>query len=207
MPGTAFQLIVLLFSVVIHEVAHGVVALRLGDETAKREGRLTLNPLKHLDLFGSVLLPLLLLVMRSPFLLGWAKPVPYNPRNLKNPRVGAGLIGIAGPASNLALAGTFALLIRALRGTALPNGPELTLLFAVIVWMNILLAFFNLVPIPPLDGSRILFALIGKRFPRLEGILTQYGFLLLVFFLFWGFGLLELLAGAVFRFFVGAAAP
>src|SRR3989338_4079103 len=102
-----FQIIVLFFSVVIHEVSHGVVALMLGDKTAKDAGRLTLNPLKHIDPFGSVLLPVLLLIAQSPILFAWAKPVPYNPYNLKNPKSGAALIAAAGPLSNIILAVIF----------------------------------------------------------------------------------------------------
>src|SRR3990167_5811299 len=106
-----FQLIVLLFSIIIHEVSHGVMANKLGDPTAKNAGRLTLNPLKHLDFFGSFLLPFLLFMAKSPVLFGWAKPVPFNPANLRNPKRDSGFIGLAGPLSNLSMAIIFSLVL------------------------------------------------------------------------------------------------
>ena len=119
----AFQLVVLIFSVMVHEIAHGAVAYYLGDDTAYRMGRLTLNPLKHLDPFGSIILPAILsiplLFGARPIIVGWAKPVPYNPHNLKNPRSGAGIIALAGPASNIILAIVFAILLRLAGGEAL----------------------------------------------------------------------------------------
>lgn len=154
-----FQLAVLIFSVMIHEVSHGYVAERLGDPTARLAGRLTLNPLKHLDPFGSVILPLLLsipaLFGQPAFIIGWAKPVPYNPYNLKNPERGGALIAAAGPLSNIFLAAIFGLFIRFLGISNYSNGNLIGLL-SVIVSLNLLLAFFNLIPIPPIDGSKIL---------------------------------------------------
>jgi len=176
-----FQLAVLIFSVIIHEIAHGAVALRLGDTTAKDAGRLTLNPLKHLDPIGSFLLPLFLFYLGGP-VFGWAKPVPYNPLNLKNPKTGAGLIGAAGPLSNLFLALVFGVSIRILTSVTIP-GPisAFVILFQIIVLINIALAIFNLIPIPPLDGSNILFALLPDRLYELRGFLMRYGFYILLF--------------------------
>src|SRR3989344_2917234 len=147
---TLFFLIVLIFSVVIHEVSHGYVADKMGDPTARLAGRLTLNPISHLDPIGSFLVPLLSYTFGG-FVFGWAKPVPYNPFALKNPKVAAGKIAAAGPLSNFTLALVFGLLIR-LAGT--PFGTVLlpvASFFVIIVTVNIMLGVFNLVPIPPLD--------------------------------------------------------
>ncbi|OGG40805.1 hypothetical protein A3A21_01065 [Candidatus Jorgensenbacteria bacterium RIFCSPLOWO2_01_FULL_45_25b] len=188
-----FIAIVFIFSVVIHEVSHGVVADKLGDPTARLLGRLTLNPLKHIDPFGSIILPALLIISRVGFVFGWAKPVPYNPYHLKKPERDAAIIAGAGPASNLLVALIFALIIWG--GTALlPNVPTLLSvlpLFALIVQINIVLAVFNLVPIPPLDGSKILFlGLRGRWGESVRRVLEQYGSILLIFFIFFGYGLI-----------------
>src|SRR3989344_7002554 len=149
-----FQLAVLLGSVIIHEVAHGAMALRLGDDTAKLAGRLTLNPIKHLDVVGSFLFPLFLYFAKFPFILGWAKPVPYNPTRLyRDLRYGPLKVALAGPASNI--------LVALIVGTILRLGSgffsqEVVNLIGFIVFLNILLAIFNLIPIPPLDGSKII---------------------------------------------------
>src|SRR3989344_2529066 len=148
-----FSIAVLIMSVVIHEVSHGYAALYLGDPTAKYAGRLTINPLKHLDPFGSVILPILLAITKAGFIIGWAKPVPYNPYNVRYGRWGEALVALAGPASNLLLAFLFGLVFR-LGGGFLPV-PFLSLAVSVIL-INVVLAVFNLVPIPPLDGSKLL---------------------------------------------------
>ena len=154
-----FQLAVLLFSVMIHEVSHGTAALRLGDTTAKDAGRLTLNPLKHLDVFGSIILPISLFILSGgSFILGWAKPVPFNPMNLKNPKRGAGMIAAFGPLSNFTIAIVFGIALRILFPfSEIAFIASLILLLNTIVVINILLGVFNLVPLPPLDGSNILF--------------------------------------------------
>lgn len=176
-----FSLIVLLFSVVIHEVAHGSVAYYLGDPTAKYAGRLTLNPLKHLDPFGSVILPLLLLIIRSPILFGYAKPVPINPYNFRDQKWGSLKVAIAGPAANFSIAIIFGLSIRFL------NLPEqLASFFLLITFYNILLGLFNLVPIPPLDGSWILFTFLPERWSNAKIFLQRYGFFILILFFFLG---------------------
>jgi len=187
-----FQLIVLIFSVMVHEIAHGAAALTLGDETAKRAGRLTLNPLKHLDPFGSVILPLLLALPvffgGSAVIFGWAKPVPYNPQNLKNPKLGGGLIAAAGPISNLFLAAIFGGFLRL--APTLGLGAPLADLLSVIVILNIVLAIFNLVPIPPLDGSKILAMFLPARYYHYYYWLEIYGLIILLFFIFFFFPLL-----------------
>lgn len=183
---TIFSLVILIFSVIIHELAHGSVAFSLGDVTAKYEGRLTLNPLKHLDPFGSVILPSLLFLAGSPVLVGWAKPVPVNPYNYKDQKWGSLKVASAGPLSNLALALVFGLALRFLPIGLLDTIPAMALLFSFIVQINIMLAIFNLVPIPPLDGSWILFHFFPHSLEKVKIFLQQYGMYILIFLLFFG---------------------
>jgi Zn-dependent protease len=159
-----FGIMVLIFSIVLHEAAHGYMANWLGDPTARLQGRLTLNPVSHIDPIGSILLPGILLLTQSPMLIGYAKPVPYNPYNLRG-KYGEGLVAFAGPGTNILLALIFGLLIR-FGGASL--GPDLTNAFAIIVYVNMLLALFNLIPVPPLDGSKVLSTLLGMVSPALE---------------------------------------
>ncbi len=202
-----FQLLVLLFSVMVHEISHGAVALRLGDPTAKLAGRLTLNPLKHLDFFGSFLLPLSLYFLSGgAMVLGWAKPVPYNPLNLKNPRAGAGAIGAAGPLSNITIAIVFGLILRAITPWALAQGfAPLVLLLNIIVFVNVLLAIFNLVPIPPLDGANILFSLLPPGSREAQQFLFRYGFFILIFFIVSGFKFIMPFVYGLYRLIAGGA--
>ena len=185
---TIFSLLVLLFSVIIHELSHGYVALNLGDPTAKYAGRLTMNPLKHLDYFGSVMLPLLLLVVtvgQGP-IFGWAKPVPINPYNFRDQKWGSLKVAISGPLSNLSLALFFGLILRFIPVQFLNNFPGLFLIFSFIVQINIILALFNLIPIPPLDGSWILFDLLPAGLSQVKTFLQQYGIYMLIFLIFFG---------------------
>lgn len=177
-----FQIAILIMSVVIHEVSHGYMANYLGDPTAKLEGRLTLNPIKHLDLFGSIILPTILYITHAGFILGWAKPVPYNPYNLRPGRFSEALVALAGPASNLILAIIFGIFLR----FGVANGFSIGFLqiTSLIVFMNLLLMVFNLVPIPPLDGSKVLFAIFPESTFKLRGFLERYGFILVIFFIF-----------------------
>ncbi len=187
-----FQLAVLIFSVMLHEISHGYVAEHLGDPTARQAGRLTLNPIKHVDPFGSVILPFILFAMNSPVLFGWAKPVPYNPAYLKNPKTGAGKIAMAGPLSNLIIAVVFGILFRFLPVVGYSVDSPIYVFFSTIVLLNLLLAVFNLVPLPPLDGSKVLFSLLpaGETTLRLEMFLERYGMFILLFFIFFGFQLI-----------------
>ena len=185
-----FAFVAFIFSVIIHEVSHVVVAERLGDPTARNAGRITLNPLKHIDPMGSILLPAILLFIGSPVILGWAKPVPYDPRHLQNPKTAAGKIAAAGPVSNIIIAVLFAVLIRF--GAGLGLSFELVKAFGTIVILNIALAVFNLVPIPPLDGSKVLFSLLpaNRTAHSLMAFLERYGIILIFALLFYAGNLL-----------------
>ncbi len=186
-----FSLVVLIFSVVIHEFSHGWMANYLGDPTAKFMGRLTLNPIPHIDLIGSILLPFFLLLSKAGFIIGWAKPVPYNPYNLRDQKNGPALVGAAGPASNLLLALIFGIIIRILlaQGTAVVDS-SIIIFFGIIAFYNILLAVFNLVPIPPLDGSKILFYFLPYSMHGVKEVLERNGILFLLIFIFFGFQLI-----------------
>lgn len=181
-----FQIGVLIFSVVIHEVSHGYAALALGDRTAQDAGRLTLNPVKHIDPFGSILLPAISFYLGG-FIFGWAKPVPYNPYNLRNHKWGPAIVGVAGPLSNIALAIIFGLILRfAASNITLLSSPFLqnfVSIAATIAFLNVLLAVFNLIPIPPLDGSKVLFSLLPYSWRWLQIFLEQYGFFVLIIFI------------------------
>ncbi|MEI6580918.1 MAG: site-2 protease family protein [bacterium] len=176
-----FYILILIMSVVIHEVSHGFVAEYFGDKTARFAGRLTLNPLKHLDMFGSILLPALLVITQSPFLFGWAKPVPYNPENLRNKKLGTIAIASAGVLANLFIALMFGLILRFSLGMNVPNGFDF--IVSSIVVVNLGLAIFNLIPIPPLDGSKIFFNLLPRSFYGLTSFFENYSFVLLIVFI------------------------
>lgn len=178
--------LILLFSAIIHEVSHGQMAFVLGDKTAKVMGRITLNPLAHLDPIGSVLLPALLILSNSGFFFAWAKPVPVNPYNLKNPKRDAALVALAGPASNIIIATSLAIILRILIGLGLissTDGFSFVMFKAILI--NLMLAIFNLVPIPPLDGSKILFGILPRSFANFEMFMNQYGIIILFLFIFW----------------------
>lgn len=176
-----FQIIILIFSVIIHEVSHGAMSLVFGDRTAQYEGRLTLNPIKHIDFFGSIVLPLLLVLTNASFVIGWAKPVPYNPYNLRNPKIAEPMVALAGPLSNIIVAVMFGLIIRFVL-LLNPSLISLVTVFSYVVIINISLAIFNLVPIPPLDGSKILFSMFPNRFAFSE-VWARYGIILIILLL------------------------
>jgi Zn-dependent protease len=179
--GITLQIIVLIMSVVVHEVSHGYAAYWLGDPTAKYAGRLNFNPVNHLDLFGSFIIPGMLMITGSPFLFGWAKPVPFNPYNLRNQKWGPAIVGLAGPLSNLIMAITAGMLIKVALVFGVVDGILLQIL-AVIVFINVLLMVFNMFPIPPLDGSKLLFAIIPIS-EHTKMTLERYGFVFLLIFL------------------------
>lgn len=197
-----FQIMALIMSIVIHEVAHGWVALKLGDPTAKYAGRLTLNPIKHLDLWGSIIVPLFM-IMTLGFGFGWAKPVPYNPYNLRDQKKGPLLVALAGPLSNILLALFFGLMARLVflsqtskagitqsvfhfgdLGMAFSGSFAAIFfwIFIMIVILNVFLAFFNLIPIPPLDGSKLLYYFFSLK-NETKMILEQFGFFFLIMFI------------------------
>ena len=158
-----FFFLIIIPSAIIHEYAHGWAADQMGDPTARNAGRLTLNPMAHIDIWGTILMPVLLLLFSGgSFMFAYAKPVPYNPYNLKNQKWGPALVGLAGPAANLIAAIFFGLLVRFLPYSAF------TSLLAIIAYANILLMVFNLMPIPPLDGSKLLFAVLPDSMERLK---------------------------------------
>jgi len=201
MDSVIFQIVILVMSVVVHEVSHGYAALWLGDETALNEGRLTLNPIKHLDPFGSVLLPILLSLVPGGIMFGWAKPVPYNPYNLNNRRWGEAIVAAAGPISNLVIAFVFGVFIRF--GMAQGFSNDLIEVSLIIVAINVLLAIFNLVPIPPLDGSKILFALVPEKYAKFKESMERAGFFLVLIFVFVLWQFLYPLVDALIKLFTG----
>lgn len=176
-----------LAAIVFHEVAHGWVAFRLGDPTAARMGRLTLNPISHIDLFGTVLLPLLLIIVGAPFLFGYAKPVPVNFYNLNHPKRDMVWVALAGPATNILLAAISVYLLKFVlsAGGSLPAFviTPLTLMAQSSVNMNVMLAAFNLLPIPPLDGGRVLVGMAPEPYSSTIARIEPYGFLILVLLL------------------------
>lgn len=187
-----FLYIIIVLSAAFHEYAHGFMAYRLGDSTAKDAGRLTLNPLAHLDLMGTVVIPLFLLFTGGIF-IGWAKPVPYNPYNLRDPKYGSLKVGIAGPFVNFLIALILGLLFRF--STILPFQNEIFIQFlGLIIYINIFLALFNLIPIPPLDGSKILTDLL----PQLRRSFETFGLFGIFFAILFAFYVLPPLARFLF---------
>jgi Zn-dependent protease len=195
-----FQIAILIMSVVIHEVSHGFAALYYGDHTAEYQGRLTLNPLKHLDFIGSFIVPLISYFFGG-FIFGCAKPVPYNPYNLKPGRWPEAAVALAGPASNFSLALIFSILVRV--GTAQGWSPAFVHITALIVFVNLLLGIFNLMPIPPLDGSRLLFAIFPDKIYRFRNFFDRYGLILVILFIFFVWQLIAPLVDIVFHLLTG----
>ena len=180
-----FQLAILIISIIAHEVAHGATAYYFGDPTAKNQGRLTLNPFKHIDLFGSIILPLILVITQTGFIVGWAKPVPYNPYNLRNRRVGELAVSLAGVTVNLLIALFFGFILRSSVSFGLSSSVQEIVTYIVLI--NLVLMVFNLIPIPPLDGSKILLALIPYQYERFARSIERYGiFVLVIFIVFFG---------------------
>jgi Zn-dependent protease len=204
LPEIVIQLVAFAFALSVHESAHGWVAERLGDPTARWLGRITLNPIKHIDPFGTVIFPIMLAVLHAP-VFGWAKPVPYVPRNLRNQRWGPAMVAVAGPGSNLAVAMVAIAVLLVLKavlpdfrmalGTAVGGGAAqapgvLPPLLALLFWLaaiNVVLAVFNMIPVPPLDGSKLLRAVLPAGLRGAFGVLEQYGMILLFALVWTGF--------------------
>ncbi len=201
-PISIFYFLVLIISIIVHEVAHGLVAEREGDPTARMLGRITLNPIKHIDWFGSVILPLVLILSHAGFVVGWAKPVPYNPENLKRGNRSVALVSIAGIVVNLAIAIIFGLAIR----IGVASGVSSTAFFdisSIIVLVNIVLAMFNAIPIAPLDGFRFLSSVLPFRYEKNMRDLEKYSLPLLILFLFFGWKFVAPLAFKLFTLLTG----
>ena len=175
-----FSIIILIFSVMVHEVSHGYAAYLQGDNTAKFAGRLNLNPLNHLDPFGSIVLPMMSYFMGG-FIIGWAKPVPFNPYNLRNQRWGEAWVAFAGPLANIAIALFFGLLLRF--GGLLSLSAGFVQIAASIVIINLILAIFNLIPVPPLDGSKVLFSFFPNSLLEARAFLERNGLFIMIFFI------------------------
>lgn len=178
-----FNLIILIVSIVIHEVSHGYTAYFLGDPTAKYAGRLTLNPIKHMEMFGSVIVPILTSLFPGGIVFGWAKPVPFNPYNLRTKKWGEAIVAAAGPLSNIFIALVFGFIIRILIANGVASLALLQIL-SIIVLVNITLAVFNLMPIPPLDGSKILYSLLPYRFNFVRESIEKHAILYILIFIF-----------------------
>jgi len=172
-----------IMAVVVHEVSHGLVAEAFGDPTARQAGRLTLNPIRHVDPFGTILLPLLLRLIHSPFVFGWAKPVPVNYQNLRHPKRDMLWIGAAGPAANFLLAAVVAGLLK-IGGSSIPVWAFLLLRY--LAFVNLVLGTFNLLPVPPLDGSRILVGLLPARWAAGVLLAERWGIAVLLLLLYSG---------------------
>lgn len=194
-------------SIVIHEISHGFMAERFGDKTARFAGRLTLNPLKHLDPFGSVILPAVLVLSGSSILFGWAKPVPYNPDNLSDRKWGTVAVAAAGVLANFFIALIFGTILRFIPDLNLNDSMSESLRFitTIIVITNLGLGIFNLIPIPPLDGSKILFSLLPASFYPFIEFMEQYSLVLLLVFIVFFSDILFPIIAFMFYLFTGLA--
>lgn len=182
------------------------MAERLGDKTARDMGRISLNPIKHIDLFGSIIVPLFLIIAKSNMLIGWAKPVPINQYALRDRKYGEAKVAIAGPLANISIALIFALILRVVPLSNSLFGQNLAMILQYIVWINLLLAFFNLTPIPPLDGSHILFAFLPKSAEGAIAFLNQFGIFFLIMFVYFVFPYFGSYIMQIFQLLVGVKA-
>ncbi len=195
-----FSIAVLVFSVVAHEISHGYMAQYLGDPTARLAGRLTMNPVKHIDPVGSLLVPVVTSLIPGGFIFGWAKPVPYNPYNLRDQKWGDAKVALAGPFMNLAIAFVFAMFMRF--GGELFTGAMRSIMH-LIVLINIILGVFNLVPIPPLDGSKVLLNSLPLRYRYIGEYLERYSLVLILIFAFFLWGYFLPIVFFIYQLFMG----
>lgn len=194
------SLVIILFSVIIHEYLHGWMADRLGDPTAREAGRLTLNPLAHIDLWGSILMPALIFFgTNGGLVFGYAKPVPFNPYNLRDQKYGLAKVAVAGPLANLITALFFGLVLRFFPIFNL----NMAAFLATVVQINLVLLIFNLLPIPPLDGSKVLMPFLSNRWQMKLLEWENYGFIFVLLFVFFGFNLIIPVINFLFRLIVG----
>ncbi|MEK7508367.1 MAG: site-2 protease family protein [Patescibacteria group bacterium] len=207
-----FYFIIIVPSAIIHEYAHGWAAYMQGDQTAKYAGRLTLNPLVHIDRWGTILMPVVLyFISGGTFMFAYAKPVPFNPYNLRDQKLGPALVAVAGPLSNFLVAAVFALFVRILASGVISPAAgldsflgNLTGFLSLIVYANIMLAVFNLLPVPPLDGSHILYAILPAPLSdKLHDFFARYGFMILLVLIFFVFDLISPIINRLYQLFIG----
>lgn len=205
-----FWVLAFAIAISIHEAAHAWMADRLGDPTARLNGRMTLNPIAHADLYGTILIPLFLMFIGSPFVFGWAKPVPVDPFNLKDPKKDSAIISFAGPLANILLAVLLSLILRIV---ITPFSPVVyySQLFFVLIKFNIVIAVFNLIPVHPLDGGKILVGLLSEELGRkVDLFLNQYGtilLLMLIFPLIRGTSIISLIISPIINLFLSILLP
>lgn len=201
-PTIIFQIAILIISVMIHEISHGYMALFWGDRTAQYAGRLTLNPIKHIDIFGSIIIPALMFISGTGFIFGWAKPVPYNPYNLRRRNIAEPFVAVAGPLSNIIVALILSIILRVGLLFSLPQAMGTLLVYAVLI--NISLAIFNMMPVPGFDGYKIYSAFLPTQFQLRLQSLEKYWIIFALAFVLIASPFFVSIVRWVFKIFIGA---